>query len=131
LKTKKKFNNIVSHFDITPTILAYYKENYNLKVPAKVNWLGKGLDIGAKKNSIGIPIMQSKSQLIDFVVGNIHINDESAFQIGTKLDEEPLNNQGEARNVFEKFDLFKRVNRQFNSKPVLMPDSVYQNFFNN
>jgi uncharacterized sulfatase len=75
--------------------------------------------------------MQSKSQLIDFVVGNIHINDESAFQIGTKLDEEPLNNQGEARNVFEKFDLFKRVNRQFNSKPVLMPDSVYQNFFNN
>jgi cellulose synthase/poly-beta-1,6-N-acetylglucosamine synthase-like glycosyltransferase/phosphoglycerol transferase MdoB-like AlkP superfamily enzyme len=131
LKTKKKFDNIVSHFDITPTIMAYYKENYNLKVPAKVNWLGKGLDIGAKKNPIGIPIMQSKSQLVDFVVGNIHINDDSAFQIGSKLDEEPLNNQGEARNVFEKFDLFKSVNRQFNSKPVLMPDSVYQNFFNN
>ena len=43
LKEPKRFQKTVSHFDIAPSILAYYRKNYNLRTPSTVAWVGRGL----------------------------------------------------------------------------------------
>src|SRR5574344_244873 len=43
LKESKRFRSIVSHFDVAPSILAFYRENYQLKTPSTVAWVGDGL----------------------------------------------------------------------------------------
>ncbi|WP_156307185.1 sulfatase-like hydrolase/transferase [Sphingobacterium endophyticum] len=129
LKKHQKFNNIVSHFDIAPTILAFYKANYNMNIPEKVTWLGKGLDIGADKNAWGAPMMQSKSQLIDFVQGKIHINENKSFVLNNRLEEDESNNNQSSNTAIEDFNTFKKLNKKFASDLKLLPDSIYRSYF--
>ncbi len=130
LKSHRKFQHTVSHFDIAPSILAYYRENYQLKTPKTVTWIGQGLDIGASKKSMGIPMMQSKSQLIDFVYGNVHINDNRSFRLNDKLVEEPMGSADADESAKARFDTFRDLNRGFIKSKKLVPDSTYQQFFN-
>lgn len=129
LKNHQKFQHIVSHFDIAPTILAFYKANYKLNIPEKVTWIGKGLDIGADKNAWGVPMMQSKSQLIDFVQGKIHINENKSFVLNHRIEEEELNTNQNSSAAIEDFNAFKILNKKFAFDLKLLPDSIYRSFF--
>ncbi len=129
LKEKKRFTNIVSHFDFAPSLLAYYRQNYGLKVPQKVTWIGKGLDIGGSRSGLGIPIMQSKSQLIDFVYDGYHINDQKLFQLDRSLNEDPVGEDVKGSIISDRFEQFRDMNKDFIRSGKLMPDSVYQEFF--
>lgn len=129
LKTKRRFQHTVSHFDIAPSILAFYRENYQLKTPEQVTWIGRGLDIGASKPSIGVPMMQSKSQLIDFVYADMHINDNRMFKLDSKLNEEPFGDASADQAIKKRFDTFREMNKQFIKSSSLLPDSVYKKFF--
>lgn len=129
LKTKRRFQNVVSHFDLAPSILAYYKQNYQLKVPNEVTWVGHGLDIGASKKSLGIPIMQSKSQLIDFVSADLHLNSGAVYKLNKDLSEDRIDNKSSAEELSQRFETFKKMNRQFTSKMKLLPDSVFTSYF--
>jgi len=129
LKTKRRFQNVVSHFDLAPSILAYYKQNYQLKIPNEVTWVGQGLDIGASKKSLGIPIMQSKSQLIDFVSADLHLNSGAVYKLNKDLSEDRIDNKTSAEELSQRFETFKKMNRQFTSKMKLLPDSVFTSYF--
>lgn len=129
LKNKRKFHHTVSHFDIAPTILAYYRQNYQLRTPEQVTWIGKGLDIGASKQSMGVPMMQSKSQLIDFVYSNVHINDNRAFKLDSKLSEDAIGDANADPTTKKRFDAFREMNKQFIKSSSLLPDSIYNKFF--
>src|SRR5690606_30188967 len=85
LKAPKSFKYYISHFDIAPSILAFYKQNYRLKTPDQVTWLGNGLHA---TNQTGYPMMQSKSQLIDYVYRDHHLVDGTLFKFNEQLSEE-------------------------------------------
>lgn len=44
LKESKTFNGICSHIDITPSLMALLKNNFNIKSQENAHWLGHGLD---------------------------------------------------------------------------------------
>ena len=44
LKSARKMKGVVSHRDITPTVLALLQNNYNIKTPDEVAWLNTALD---------------------------------------------------------------------------------------
>lgn len=127
LKNSKHFKKIVSHFDIAPTILSYYRNNYNVKTPATVAWVGKGLSEDSQLSKTGIPMMQSKNQLIDYVSGKYHLSDPQLFQL-TEMDDEPIDNSSLTKKIKTEFQTFKNMNSQFNTSRKLMPDSVVVNF---
>ena len=129
LKTKRKFQNVVSHFDLAPSILAFYKNNYQLEVPGQVAWVGQGLDVGANKKGLGIPMMQSKSQLIDFVSADLHLNSGTLYKLNKDLSEDGIVNKSGAEELNQRFETFKKMNRQFTSKMKLLPDSVFTSYF--
>ena len=129
LKEAKKFRKTVSHFDVAPSVLAYYRENYQLKTPTTVAWIGEGLsgDFGTQK--IAIPMMQSKSMMSDFVYGTYHLNDKQLFQLKTNLEEDPIDNESAKKELKQRLNAFKKNNAKFYESGKLMPDSVTKKFF--
>src|SRR5690606_4001612 len=127
LKQPHRFENIVSHFDIAPSILAYYRKNYGLKTPAKVAWMGKGLKSTIEINSKSFPLMQTKDQIVDFVAGRYHLNQNSMFSLNTK-NEELIEKDAEQNKMIKQFDYFKKKNNAFYSAQKLIPDSLVIQF---
>ncbi len=127
LKGSKKFMKTVSHFDIAPAFLAYYRKNYNLRTPSTVAWVGKGLSSDAEITKSDYPIMQSKSLLTDFVSDKYYLHDNKLF-ILNNLNEESYDNPDILKKVKGRFDQFKRMNSKFYQTQKLMPDSVFTNF---
>ncbi|WON93166.1 LTA synthase family protein [Sphingobacterium sp. UGAL515B_05] len=128
LKGPKTFHNFVSHFDVAPSILAYYRENFGLKTPTQVTWIGQGLDKGASAQGDGIAMMQSKNQLIDFVKGSYHLSDGQLYKLDGVLNEDAAANNAK-EELSKRFELFKRKNKLFYTQKRLLPDSVYTNYF--
>lgn len=128
LKKPQHFHNIVSHFDLTPSLLAYYKKNYKLITPSTVAWLGKGLD-NKNVSKGGIPIMQSKNQLADYVYNQYHISGDQWFTLQSNLLEDPAKNSDATNMAAKHFNEFKSMNSKFYSSKKIMPDSVIFNFF--
>lgn len=129
LKSAHTFKNTVSHFDVTPSLLAYYRSNYQLHTPEQVTWIGRGLSEGPSNRSIGMAMMQSKNQLIDFVYGNYHLSDGHLYKLDAKLGEEPLSDAAIQEVITHRFDVFKRANRVFYTRKQVIPDSVYAGYF--
>ncbi|WP_400263430.1 LTA synthase family protein [Sphingobacterium sp. SG20118] len=129
LKSAHTFHNKVSHFDLTPSLLAFYRENYHLKTPTQVTWVGKGLDEGLSSRGNGAAMMQSKNQLIDFVYGDYHLSDGQLYKVDMNFDEESLTNENVLEQLMKRFDNFKLKNKQFYRQKQLLPDSIYTNYF--
>jgi len=128
LKQPQRFENIVSHFDIAPSLLAYYRKNYNLKTPAKVAWIGNGLKGTSEMTSKSFPLMQSKDQLADFISGNYHLNQNNIYSLKTK-NEELIENEAAKNKITKQFNYFKQKNNAFYSSQKLIPDSLILEFF--
>lgn len=128
LKKPQRFENIVSHFDIAPSLLAYYRKNYNLKTPAKVAWLGNGLKGTIEMKSKSFPLMQSKDQIADFISGNYHLNQNNLYSVKIK-NEELVENEVTKNKVAKQFNNFKQKNNAFYSSANLIPDSLVLDFF--
>lgn len=124
LKEAKRFHRTVSHFDLAPTILAYYRENYKLQTPSEVTWIGKGLKSDAAAGHDAIPMMISKNQLIDFIYGKYHLSNEQVFELRSDMQEYEVGDGVSVKEVKKQFELFKRKNDRFYASKSLMPDSL-------
>lgn len=127
IKEPKRFQKTASHFDVAPSLLAYYRNNYKIKTPSTVTWVGRGFSADSQLSKAGIPIMQSKDMLVDFVSDKYYIHDGKLFTFKNS-EEEPYNNDSEFILINERFNQFKRMNLSFYTSKKLMPDSVMINF---
>src|SRR5690606_7231503 len=128
LKESKRYSTTVSHFDVAPTLLAYYRNNYGLHTPKTVAWTTDGLKGAGDKLERGIPIMKSKDQLHNFIFGNYHLEENQLFQL-KNLEEDPVEDPEVRSRVKAHFSNFKAMNAHFSSVNKLLPDSVTVNFF--
>ncbi|WP_374445277.1 sulfatase-like hydrolase/transferase [Epilithonimonas sp.] len=129
LKEAKRFQKTISHFDIAPSILAYYRKNYNLKTPSTVTWVGKGLASDSEISKSDVPMMQSKTLLTDFVSEKYYLHDNNLF-ILKNSEEGKLDNPQIYKRISGRFNQFKKMNSKFYQSKQLMPDSVYSDFMN-
>jgi uncharacterized sulfatase len=130
LKRTATFSSISSHFDITPSLLAFLNNSYSFKKPAVASWIGSGLDTTvAFRNIHQYPLMQTKNEVIDFVQGTSHLNGQNTFSISENMDEEPMNDKIKTEQLQHAFDLFKSRNQKFIDGAQLIPDSIYQKYY--
>jgi hypothetical protein len=74
LRQPRAIKAVSSQFDIAPSVLAYLANNYGLRSPADVTWLGTGLDTDTGfRNLHAIPLKQTKTELSDFVSGSVYL----------------------------------------------------------
>lgn len=129
LKRTATFTSIVSHFDITPSIIALMKHQYKIKAPSLASWIGSGLDTTRSfRNIHAYPLMQTKNDLIDFVMGSNMINDATLFDINSKLELTNNNSTDIYNRLKGSFDRFKQKNNAVINGAKLLPDSLYNNY---
>jgi len=124
-----KFSAISTHFDITPSLLAWLKKSHHLQLPDTVAWMGNGLDtVRQFRNIHAYPIMQTKTELIDFVMGDYLLNGNDLYKIGSNLNLEPDANEARKNEMRAAFNRFKTKNEHFLQNRKLLPDSLLQQY---
>ena len=129
LKRTAKIRSISTHFDITPSLLAWLKKSYQMKLPEAAAWMGAGLDTMRQfRNIHAYPIMQTKTEMIDFVMGNYLLNGNDLYSINPNMGLESEKNDTKTNELKAAFNRFKNKNNQFLGNLRIVPDSLLQNF---
>ncbi len=124
-----KISSVSTHFDITPSLLAWLKKDYRLKVPQLVAWMGTGLDTSRSfRNIHAYPIMQTKTELTDFIKGDYLLNSNELYQINNKMGLVPGSNEAKANELMSAFNRFKLKNESFVKSLRLLPDSLLNKY---
>lgn len=93
------------------------------------SWLGYGLDtLQNYRNLHVIPLMQTKADLLDIVVGTYHLNYVNLYQMDQHLDETPIENESIKLEVQAIFEAFKRRNNQVSKLKSMIPDSILRTY---
>ncbi|HEA31377.1 MAG TPA: LTA synthase family protein [Leeuwenhoekiella sp.] len=129
LKRSAEIASISSHFDVAPSLLNYLNTNYDLKMPEETTFVGGGLDtVRAFRNIHQIPLKQTKTDLVDFVMDTYHLNKDDLLEIDRNMGENLIDNPDKKAQLKAAFQAFKRRNSEFIDGTALIPDSIYTQF---
>jgi uncharacterized sulfatase len=129
LKRTSQIASVSTHFDISPSLLAYMHHNYKTKGPSLVSWIGQGLDTNRNfENLHNYPLMQTKTDIIDFIMGEYHLNGDNLFKLNAELGEDPIHDDDKANQLKNAFDQFKKRNNQIITGNWIIPDSIHQHY---
>ncbi len=130
LNRTAKFSSISTHFDIAPSLVSWLKNSYQMQFPQLVSWMGTGLDTSRNfRNVHAYPLMQTKTDIIDFVQGEWMINSNVLYRINNKMELTQEDNPQKSIELSTNFERYKSKNNQFISNLKLLPDTVLQHYF--
>lgn len=125
LKRRATFRSISTHFDVGPTLLAFLRKNYNLRIPSVASWLGTGIDTTRQfQNVHAYPLKMTKAETVDFVMGPYMLNQNRLYRINSNMNLESVAEPGQLNRLQGAFDQFKQKNEKFLNGAKLVPDSV-------
>jgi phosphoglycerol transferase MdoB-like AlkP superfamily enzyme len=127
LKAPEHIRSISSQFDVTPSLLALLSHQYGLKTPAQASWLGSGLDMEPGfRNVHAFPLKQTKTDLNDYISGNVLLSQGRLFSIADGMEIDLLDNQGARKKAAAQFNAFKAINAALERNKKLVPASVLE-----
>lgn len=125
LKQGEKFSPLVSHFDVTPSLLSLMKNSQKLSLPTVSSWIGHGLDTQIGFRSLySYPLKRNTGELIDFYQGDHFLSGDILYKIASNLDIEPEENPELRDQLKRQFDNFKAKNNFIREGNRLIPDSI-------
>ena len=120
-----KFSSVVSHFDVTPSLTAFFESEFDFDLPELACWMGVGLDSTlAFSNKSTFPLMQTKTAISDLVSGEYFLNEEKIYRMGphmTLIEEDDAELADRLRMDLQSF---KNKNTRFVQERRLYPDSL-------
>lgn len=125
LKNGQKFASVVSHFDITPSLLAMFDKKGYISRPKAAAWLGHGLDNSVEfRNLNAYPFMRNKNELLDFIDGENFLANTTLYNLYSTLYIEPYRNSDLQVKLKEELNNFIRKNNFACENNRLIPDSL-------
>ena len=122
VKKPVTFSSVSSHLDVTPSILAFLKSRYNIRIPEKAHWLGDGIDTAqAFRNIHSMPFIRVKEEIADYLDGTYFISGEQLFELKPKMDLEEIQNDTIYHSMFGKLQRFKQINKYVIDENKLYP----------
>ncbi len=111
LTTSKKFHGVSSVADITPTLSAMLRDNYNLMVPGDVHWLGQNLDTykGFRSRNF-IPFMRVNRNINELLWDDYFFSENRLFKVEENMELTLINNPGKRHELERGLEYFKRLN---------------------
>lgn len=129
LKRKANIRSVSSHFDITPSLLAFLGQNYKLNVPSSVSWVGAGLDtVRSFRNVHKYPLKQTKNDLHNFISGKYFLDLDNVYEVNDNMQLIPLDDRARLNELKTDFNQWKAKNDRLDRELKLIPDSIYNRF---
>ncbi len=120
-----KFSSLVSHYDVTPTLLSFLKNRLNLSLPTVTSWIGHGLDTyRSYRNLQDYPLMRNTSEMMDWISEDNLLSGSTLYRIYPNLNIEPEMNAERAEQMRQKFANYKAKNNFATKGNRLIPDSL-------
>lgn len=125
LKKAEKFSSVVSHFDLTPSLLAMFDAQKFVKRPTVASWMGHGLDTSVAFRSLQTyPLMRNKNEIMDMLNGTNFLSGQTGYLIMPNMDIEPVNDDNLQQKMREELDNYIRMNNYACKNNKLIPDSL-------
>ncbi|MBA3656443.1 MAG: sulfatase-like hydrolase/transferase [Gemmatimonadaceae bacterium] len=122
LKEPRRFSSVSSHLDVTPTVLAFLRNNYDVELPDSVHWLGTGIDTATLfRNVHRLALMPNKNQLDGYVDGVNFLSGDQLFQLDGHFNLRELNDAPARERLRGELERFKGVSRFVMSGEHLYP----------
>jgi uncharacterized sulfatase len=126
LNRTASFKGVSSQLDITPTLLTYMANEYNLKKPTSKSWVGSNLDTSRFFNSIKfIPMKRNKTEFVDYIDRGVFHSKGQYFRLNDQMLLSESDDKITERLADAKYEEFKRKILKTYSTNKLIPDSVY------
>ena len=122
LKQPKEFLSVVSHLDVTPSVLAMLRERYGIKTHPLAHWLGTGFDTSAAfRCDRSLVFLRNNKEMTDFVDGNYCLSAGRLHRIRQDMtavaSREPLTTLG----LQKKLDNYIAVTEYVGSANAMIP----------
>lgn len=125
LKRTSRIKSISSHFDISPSILSFLSENYNVNLPEKTAFIGSGLDtVSSFRNIHNIPLMRYKGGLNDFIYKDYLYAGGDLFKIKENFSVNKITDESILKEVVASFDVFKNINAYVTQNDKIYPKEL-------
>lgn len=125
LKQPRRIRSVSSQFDIAPSLLAWLGSQYGIRTPARVAWLGTGLDVEPEfRNVHAFPLKQTKGNLVDFISGTYFVNQGTLYSLRDGMEIEPLDDADALKRINAEFDRFRAANDRLARSQVLVPQDA-------
>jgi uncharacterized sulfatase len=130
IKAPATFSSISSHFDVTPSILEWLKDDYQLRIPEVAHWIGTGLDMAKQfRNIHALPLKQVKNQTDSFIMSNYMINENRLFTIRPDMDITIVKNRPDIYALLKsEFNDYKQRNNLLVQGGLLIPDDILDKY---
>lgn len=125
LKKTKKFSAVVTHFDITPSLLALLDGGNYISRPKAASWIGHGLDNSKSfRNLNSYVLMRNKNEIMDFIDSENMYSNKMLYQLYPNMNIEPVDDSELKAKLKEDMDNFIRKNNYACRNNKLIPDSL-------
>lgn len=125
LKKTEKFSSVVTHFDVTPSIIALLDNKNYIKRPAVTSWIGHGLDNSTEfRNQYSYPFMRNKNEILDFIDAENFLAANTIYTIDKSMGIDPVNDGDKRVRIKGELDNFIRMNNYACLNNKLIPDSL-------
>ncbi|MCE5320760.1 MAG: LTA synthase family protein [Bacteroidales bacterium] len=125
LNETAKFSSVVSHLDITPSVIAFLRNNYTMAFPSTAPWLGQGLDsVAYFRNTISMPFIRTKNETTDYLDQDFFMVKDQLYMISDNLGLNRIKDEQKLQEIQRKFEKFKTDNINVITNNKLVPDSL-------
>ncbi len=123
LKHSEKIEAVSTHADVTPSLIAFLRVNYQMEFPDQAHWLGTGLDLSTTfRNTHTLGLMRIKNNLDDFLSGEHFLSGDTLYRLLPGLKLEKLSDSRIKAQMENGFSAFKSVNQYVMSNNKIKPD---------
>lgn len=125
LRKAEKFASVVTHFDITPSVVALLNSAKFIKRPTVASWMGHGLDNETEFRSLQTyPLMRNKSEILDLLSGEEFLANQTVYKIFPNLNIEPAEDNNHQKPFKDELNNFIMKNNYACKNNKLIPDSL-------
>lgn len=124
LKKGVKMKSINSHYDFTPSILAFLSKSYDVQLPKETAWIGEGIDTSKTfRNIHKIPLMRYKGKINDFVYKDYMYSGGTLFKIKEDFNTYAINDKTILKEVKNALNEFKSLNAYVTQNDKIYPQN--------
>ena len=110
LKKTAIFKSISAHTDVTPSLMAFLTNNYQINKLDKTTWISQGLDtVRTFRNIHNIPLMRYKGSINDYIYKEYFYSDRNTFKIDGNFNISEASG-GMNETINSSFNDFKKLN---------------------
>jgi phosphoglycerol transferase MdoB-like AlkP superfamily enzyme len=125
LKKGVKMKSINSHYDFTPSILAFLSKSYDVQLPKETAWVGEGIDTSRTfRNIHKIPLMRYKGKVNDYVYKEYMYSDGTIFKIKEDFNIYKINDKAILKEIKSSFNEFKSLNAYVTQNNKIYPKNA-------